>query len=463
MKMQRGDGPAEAGRKAGQTCMARGLFSARPSFRARFSAALLITALLVASAVVRPAPALACGGCACVVAEHALDRSRVSQRHTETREFIKEEFRKQVFWIFNDFFIDHILPAMMHMTEQLAVTGMHQMFILGTYFDAENTLIAQRLIQEKTAEAHKDYQPSMDMCVFGTNVKSLPAAQRNADLNRAVMTSRGIDRALGQDYTIGSAGEIQDRKSRFDLFKRRYCDIRANNEGLKTICGASADSKTINRDIDYTAVIDNAHTLDVDFSDTDVTSDETDILALSNNLFGDRVFTPFDKQIMARLQGMDEMTDMRAIVAKRAVAANSFNTIVGLKSAGSQESEETKKYMAIVLKQFGLENQEEIDALLGKRPSYFAQLELLAQKIYQNPAFYVNLYDKPANVHRKEAAMQAIGLMLDRDAYKSELRTESVLAVLLELEMAAAQSDVQNKIGGPDVDDAQRSGEGGKQ
>jgi len=69
-------------------------------------------------------------------------------------------------------------------------------------------------------------------------------------------------------------------------------------------------------------------------------------------------------------------------------------------------------------------------------------MELLTKKIYQNPDFYTNLYDKPANVSRKGVAMQAIGLMQKFDMLKSTLRKEASLSVLLELAVTDEQNDI---------------------
>jgi hypothetical protein len=79
-------------------------------------------------------------------------------------------------------------------------------------------------------------------------------------------------------------------------------------------------------------------------------------------------------------------------------------------------------------------------------PSYYAQMEVLTKKIYQNPDFYTNLYDKPANVERKEVAMQAIGLMQKFDLFKSYLRTEASLSVLLETSIQDLQDKVQDQF-----------------
>ena len=74
-------------------------------------------------------------------------------------------------------------------------------------------------------------------------------------------------------------------------------------------------------------------------------------------------------------------------------------------------------------------------------------MEILTKKIYQNPDFYTNLYDKPANVERKGVALQAIGLMQKFDLFKSNLRSEASLSVLLELAVIDLQKEVENEFG----------------
>ena len=71
-------------------------------------------------------------------------------------------------------------------------------------------------------------------------------------------------------------------------------------------------------------------------------------------------------------------------------------------------------------------------------------MELLNKKIYQRPEFYTNLYDKPANVDRMRAAMRSVGLMQKWDMFNSRLRSEMLLSVAAELELAKEQERVQN-------------------
>src|SRR5690606_19412169 len=127
-------------------------------------------------------PARACGTCGCDTSQHGswdsagTTRGLVAAQHLETRWHISEEFNDWELFLIQVFFMEHFLPAMMLMTQQLTAVAMDQMMILGSFFDAKQQMETQLLFQRLKAQAHKDYQPSTGMCVFGTNVRSLAAA-----------------------------------------------------------------------------------------------------------------------------------------------------------------------------------------------------------------------------------------------------------------------------------------------
>jgi len=74
-------------------------------------------------------------------------------------------------------------------------------------------------------------------------------------------------------------------------------------------------------------------------------------------------------------------------------------------------------------------------------------MEVLTKDIYQNPVFFTELYDKPANVTRKGATIRALNLMQERDLYESQLRTEAVLAVMLETMLADEHNRASAALG----------------
>ena len=91
---------------------------------------------------------------------------------------------------------------------------------------------------------------------------------------------------------------------------------------------------------------------------------------------------------------------------------------------------------------------DDVYKIIGQDPSYYAQLELLAKKIYQSPEFYSNLYDKPANVARKGVALKAIDLMLDRAIFESQIRQEMSTSVLLSARLRGEFRDVNKNLTG---------------
>lgn len=401
--------------------------------------------------------AYACGGCGCEIGAANQTRQKITTQHTKTKQRVTSEFAYQRSWFTNDFFIGNVEPALRGMANQLTAGAMQQVVSVGTMFDAQEQLAAQRLFQEKRAEAHKDYQPSTGVCTMGTLTRSLAAADRSAEFNAVVAGQRSLDRQLGTQYSstaLGKVGKVNpitkeilqtgDRESRLTAYKERYCDPNDLNGAAVPLC--QQPGEFVNRDIDFTRLVERPRTLQINFADTTLTDDEKDYLALSSNLFSHDVMERLSRAEAGDISNEDEYLDLRSLVAKRSVAENSFYKSTLLKSEGTDKAEDTAQYMAVIMQQLGVDDAS-MEDYLGHNPSYYAQMELLSQRLYQQPEFYIDLYDKPANVARKDVAMQAVGLMLDRNMFESELRSEAVLSVLLELELELLQQESQARFG----------------
>lgn len=384
--------------------------------------------------------------------------------------FTTNQFVQHRDWIVNTLWANNILPAMMMMADQLSAVAMHQTAIIGTFFDAKQQLETQRTLQKIRARAHKDYHPSTGMCEFGSTVKSLAASERKSELAAHVMAQRFQDRMLGNANTSAVKGPGNDKASRLKQFAEKFCDPMDFDGALKTLCthgGGVGGTKPqrLNKDIDFLRTVMDPWTLNVDFSDNKATDEEEEILALADNLYGHEVFErisaaslkPEGSQDAELPDSLESYMDARAALAKLSVAENSFNAITSMKAAGEKGS---RDYLEAIMKELGIDDANPADLPDMKRllgfdgnendnpeigPSYYAQMEVLTKKIYQNPDFYTNLYDKPANVDRKMVAMQAIGLMQKFDMYKSQLRKEASLSVLLELAVDDLQKEMEEK------------------
>ena len=359
---------------------------------------------------------------------------------------ITKEFIKHREWLMKILWEAHVLPAMMLMTEQLSAVATQQIMIIGAQFDAKHQLETQRLLQEMQAQAHKDYQPSKGLCEFGTNTRSLAASDRNADFTMQAVAARGLARNLLSGDVISTGGPADDRASRWQQFKSTYCSPSDIANGLDLLCEGSKKER-YNRDVNFTALMDLPMTLEIDFTESNVTEDEEDIFALLTNLYGHDITKriPEDTMVDDNNQpdnGAFAFMDLRALATKRSVAQSAFDAWVGMRAQGEDE---VTPYMEAILKEMGIE-EDQVKDMLGERPSYHMQMELLTKKLYQHPNFYANLYDKPVNVDRKNVAMQAVGSMQKWDTYRSQLRAEAITSVLLETALEDLQEYYTNEF-----------------
>ena len=443
---------------------------------------------------------VAYGCCGCMSGDCSSASNAISQHHQEITNQTNQEFdddlRAFQNWVTDVFFAEEIVPAIRMMTTQMNAVAMQHTQIVGSFLDAKNQLDTQRLFQELQTEAHKDYIPSDDFCWFGTNIRSMPASKIKSRLNTFSLSSKSIDRQLGNINTKGADTVETDLETRWSYFRTRYCDPSDNNRsplyffaaragtGLELACdhggpgggnnrGADESFRT-NIDVDYTRLVETPRTISVDFSDGNATSDsEIDIVALSEYLYGHRVLSRDIKAAnLSSPAGQNLYYALRSVVSKRNVAQNTFDSIVGLKSSGSARQYEnlmggiaplalghTRQYLAAIVRDLYSYNgitpeltapnklsDWDIYSLIGDDPSYYSQLEIMAKKLYQNPDFYVKLYDTPVNVARKGVAMKAIELMVDREIYESQLRREMTASILLSSKLRAKERSVSEGL-----------------
>jgi len=368
----------------------------------------------------------------------------------QTKKHITDEFIQHREWLVKMVFEAHLLPAMMLMSEQISTIAFHQVFVIGTFFDAKHQMETQRLLAAKQADLHKTYHPSVGMCEFGTNTRSIAASDRKADITQIAMATRATQRQVLSGDSLSAGGADSDLRSRLDQLQKRYCNPGDMNNGFQDFCEGS-DAKFFNSDIDYTTFIDQQKTLNVDFTDSNVPDDEEAVLALSANLYGHYTMPRIPENLMAdengditgRQSGAFTYMNLRALAAKRSVAQAAFAAQVAMRSSGEDS---VKPYIENMLKEMGVK-KDDIDPMLKEKPSYNMQMELLTKKIYQQPKFYSNLYDKPINVDRQNVSMQAIGMMQRRDMYRSMLRSEAIAAVLLETKLKVKEDLYSNEAG----------------
>lgn len=330
------------------------------------------------------------------------------------------------------------IPAWNAMTGQLSAVILQQAFAFGTLFDGKEQLERQRLLEQLSAEAHKDYQSDHQLCRIGTNVRNLAGSEILSDINARFLNNALLEREVLNANSAGAVGMTQDYKNRMEQFKRVYCNVQDNNNSLQNVC--TAGQKRENNDIDYTRLIEGHMTLDIDFTNNALTNDEEDILALSKNLFSYNIMKIQKRQLMETV-ARNEYQDLRSIVAMRSIARNSYARIVGMRAKGTNT---LGPYMHNIISALGVPNAD-LNRFLGQNPSYFAQMEVLTKKMFESPSFFANLYTTPANVERTKVTLMALRLMQDRDRYESSLRRELLISMLLEAKLREHQEMLNNE------------------
>lgn len=310
---------------------------------------------------------------------------------------------------------------------------------LGTFFDAQNNMDAARSLQERRAAAAKTYAPSEALCRFGTMGQALAASQAISDSNKLVLSNTLLGRERAASNTVyGDPGD--QLKRRYEYFRQNYCDKTSANDALKKSCDVKTD-RNLDSDVNYTKQIDVPLTLDVDY--TNGTSGQTDkdeegIMAMADNLFPPQ---PLPKAF-ADLSYKGPNMRYRSLQAIRSVAKNSFISLVADKA---KTTSQMAPYIGKLMESLGV-SADQAPILMGDKPSYFSQMEVLTKKLYQSPAFFVNLVDTPASVERQRAAMRAIKLQQGADLAETVKRREMLLAVLLELKLRERAQMVNQKV-----------------
>lgn len=319
-------------------------------------------------------------------------------------------------------------------TNQITKSIMAQTTALGSFLQAQNNSAGLLSLQKKHAQSAKDGILSEQLCRYGSLAQGVAASEALSSANKLSLMSALQANEMGQANTIRSGKNPSQRL--IDKYKATNCDKRDANEAIK--CKSTASDKRFNMDIDYASAIDTPLTLDVDFVDGASLPQEEDIFSMAENLFPSRPIMSSPES-----EGYNENnSEFRSIQAIRTVAKNSFVSQVAEKVKGTAGSVEFIKKLMLAL---GI-SEDQTKLIIGDKPSYYAQMEVLTKKIFQDPVFYVNLMESPANVLRQQTAIRAIKLQQQNDLAQVVKRREMLLAVLLEMKLRERSKMVDQRI-----------------
>ena len=369
----------------------------------------------------------------------------ITVKATEDFEFNVE---MQVWYLW--YYQNTMLPDIKTMADRWAQAAVMHAAVIGTFFDAQNHSNSLLALQKLSAEAMRDYMPGEALCQFGTLSRTLASTSAFNNRTKLRYSTQSIQRQMvrkGSNAAEAKAvkrdpGRSADRAGRWAQYTSKFCDKSGENSGLAGVC-TGGDNIFFNRDVDYARTFDDPRS----FRET---KEDPALFGLMNNLYANDIAlsTPTTDKMEpgTESEGVNTWLDLRSAAAKRSVATNSFAAIAALKTATPNSSTQMKAVAPFIVQIMKNLNFSDRDIshrfVMESGVSYFAQMEALTKYIYQDPHFFVELQDKPANVERQQTSMKAIQLMQERDMFESLQRSELLLSTLLELYLVKAQHKV---------------------
>ncbi len=307
--------------------------------------------------------------------------------------------------------------------------------LIGVFIDGTAMNYSLNKMNAANSRTLRDYNVSEEICKFGTLSRSLAASDIKMGANQAALSAINMSRIMGSIGGIAETGTGDDIRNRRNYVATNTCNPSDNNNSMSAICLPANDPglkpKNYDADMDYTAAVESKPSLNVDFTSGTRTEEGDAIIALSYNLYGHKLWMKaVEKEEAQREMALETNSKSYLVAARHNAAANSFAAIVAMKASGSGGSD---AYMLRALQNLGLSSVDATSFAGAGHASYFAQMEMLTKKLYQTPSFYANLMNSPANVRRVTAAMEAVDLAQTRDLYNSTIRSEALMAILLDL------------------------------
>lgn len=372
-----------------------------------------------------------------------------SQLHTRTRtnvkNFIDEQFDKHKTFLVDKFWKEKLQPAFMKFTQQEVSSGQQATTTRASIADGKAANNLGHAASEDQAEQAEILTPDPQACAVASGARSLAVGQAKAQEVATGIVKDSSNRRLGRaELTTEDPAQV-DRDERREVFNEHFCDPEAWGGAFKDQCSTAGDLK--DRDIDFRKTLDEPWTLDIrpDYADQDAdswTDDEISVSALRQHLFGHEVYPRPTRDEFKQYNVKVGYLNQRALEAKRSVAEYSLQTLIGEKSAASPEA---KEWLEASLKNLGIEIDAETQAKIKDKPSYFAIMEVLTKRMYQDPNFYNQLIKPGPQVAQTQASLQAVNLMQMRDVYDSMLRSELILSLIVEMELDDQQAVVQSQ------------------
>jgi len=310
-------------------------------------------------------------------------------------------------------------PTLEDAANQLHALKIDQSRAIGSFFDAQEQVMAQKDFQVKQIEAHRTYRPSEMVCTVGTVVGGL---QRVNIIRRSLERSWTTEQArVGGNTTVDAAVEVftdkgpaKSNKERHRLYIERYCDVNSNRGVAADGCSVASPPSTApilpDRDVRLTEVIFEPMTIDIRNIDT-----RHSVEALVRNIVepnveglvhlyssgvttGDTSGTTAEKVMLKR----------RKMQAARQGIYDAVYHIISRRVPGSG-GDDYADYIQ------DLRGEAGVTINVSDNPSYEEVMNTLLAERFRSGDYQHYLVDEPENIAKEMVGLQGMSLVQHQD------------------------------------------------
>lgn len=319
-------------------------------------------------------------------------------------------------------------PSMQDMTGQLDTAHVDQARTMGSFFDAEEQNKTQLVLQNKELQAHRDYRPSEQICVAGTQSGGFGGAyavmRHMRDAREREMNSVAMRRTGSQ----GEYGNARLIRQKWTDYVDNFCDITSNSGAVAGVSGCTANGLLPNADIMVASTLLNASTIDIRTTTATTTARRVALRRMVDNLVEPNITDIFQPAALETATGKQAILDRRSLMARRAVARSVPEYIASSRLPGSRVGTWVRELR---------ENAGIASGIISDNPSYKEVMHAISVEKFTNGRYALSMIDDTAQLKQEKIVLSSLYLMQLRDYY--ELLERMALSLAVQVSIMADQ------------------------
>lgn len=301
------------------------------------------------------------------------------------------------------------------MARELSSGTIYQTREQGRIADTANVIKAATEMQKQKLKSKIANQPTEATCRFDTMASSLTAGR---EMGRALENTYEWDVMKNGNNQVGSAGETGPANMqtyRWRMYKKYFCDYRAEGGHGNSGCGGSDDEfreEYKNRDVLPGRMLFAKDTIDL----ADAVQRKA-VLAMVYNISDYKVSSPV-------LKGAFDSKGVELILARRSYLAQ-MNAVNGLiySVVSSRAPGPANPDIQALRQHEGIPEEK-----TSPNPSSHETRKAIVEQLW-DPNYYKSLYDSPSTIGQKEVYLRAYNLMMLNDLISRQERISNVYAI----------------------------------